>query len=273
MLNREFIRQTGHIRWASRLALYQFQKRILKQDITMRLPTGSSILLPRDHSQSSIFISDANVDWGAEELFSKFADEKRDFLDIGANIGYYSNYLSPLVRRVYAFEPDPRNLPHLRRNAALGGNILVVDKAVSSRNGGAGLSLGGGSTTNTLEEVAGAEKIDVSVTTVDAFVEENPGIDVGMIKTDIEGHDLHALRGMESTVERFQPLILSEIIIDSELISLVKKWRYRLFAFTCDRVTFAIKLQQLAHEEEKAPSTDWYKMVFLTPPCIDLLGI
>src|SRR5262245_9278759 len=130
MLDIKFIQQVGYFRWAIRYALFQFQKRILCRDIHMRLPTGSMVILPLEHSVSEIYVTGANIDWGAEALFATFADPRRDFLDIGANIGYYSNYFSPLVRRVYSFEPDPRNLPALRRNAGLCGNIEVVEKAV-----------------------------------------------------------------------------------------------------------------------------------------------
>ena len=120
----------------------------------------------------------------------------------------------PLVRHAYAFEPDQRNLPALRRNAALCRNIQVIEKAVSSRNGTARLALGSGSTTNTLQPTVGATTIEVPVTTVDTFVAEHADIDVGLIKTDIEGHDVQALKGMERTVKRFQPLILSECGIE-----------------------------------------------------------
>src|SRR5262245_34974125 len=123
---------------------------------------------------SEIYVTGANIDWGAEALFATFADPRRDFLDIGANIGYYSNYFSPLVRRVYSFEPDPRNLPALRRNAGLCGNIEVVEKAVSSSDGTARLALGTNSTTNTLQSRIGATTIEVPVTTVDTFVAEHP---------------------------------------------------------------------------------------------------
>src|SRR5262249_42863854 len=156
MVNTKFVRQVGYFRWATRYSLFQFQKRILRRDIHMRLPTGSMVILPLEHSVSEIYVTGANIDWGAEAVFAKFADRRRDFLDMGANIGYYSNYPSPLVRRAYAFEPEPRNVPALRRNAALCGNIEVVEKAVSSYDGAARLALGSNSMTNTLEPRAGA---------------------------------------------------------------------------------------------------------------------
>jgi FkbM family methyltransferase len=262
MFNHQFIQQTGYFKWATRYAAYHFRKRILRDEIRMRLPTGSDIVLSNDKAQSSIYITGANVDWGSEERFSRFASRERDFLDIGANIGYYSSYLSPLVRHVYAFEPDPRNTPSLRRNAGLCKNIVVVEKAVSDRDGVANLSVGGGATTNSLESRPGLATIQVPTISIDSFVDQNPQLDVGLIKTDIEGHDLHALRGMERSVAKFQPLILSEIVIDKELMDLTTRWNYRVFAFTCDRLTYSMEFKE---NPEGDPPSDWYKMVFLAP--------
>src|ERR1039458_3561315 len=269
MLNTKFIRQVGYFRWATRYSVFQFQKRILRRDIHMRLPTGSMIILPLDHSVSNIYVTGANIDWGAEALFAKFADRRRDFLDIGAHIGYYSNYLSPLMRRVYAFEPDRRNLPALRRNAALCRNIEIVEMAVSSRDGNARLALGSNSSTNTLQPTGGATTIEVPVTTVDTFVAEHPDIDVGLIKTDIEGHDVQALKGMERTVKRFQPLILSEFGNEPELPGLLRDWGYRIFSFVGDRKTLSFSFREFSPETLQSA---WSNMIFLTPPHINFTG-
>src|SRR6185437_434806 len=131
-MNLDFIRQVGPLTWAFRYARRQFRKRVLRRDSHMRLPTGLKMLLPRDNPHATeVFVTGANVDDGSEALFSRFASTESDFLDIGANAGYYSMYLAPIVRRVYAFEPDPRNLPALSANAAIATNVVVCSKAVS----------------------------------------------------------------------------------------------------------------------------------------------
>src|SRR5262249_15710270 len=104
---------------------------------------------------------------------------------------------------------------------------------------------------------------------VDTFVAEHPDIDVGLIKTDIEGHDLQALKGMDRTVKRFQPLILSECGTEPELPSLIRDWDYRIFAFVRDRKTFSVSFQELT---AKTLQTAWYKMIFLMPARISFKG-
>lgn len=62
-------------------------------------------------------------------------------LDIGANIGYYSLLLGELVGeegRVFAFEPDSRNIPVLRANVGLRGlsdRFSVFQMAISEKSG------------------------------------------------------------------------------------------------------------------------------------------
>src|SRR5579875_3397799 len=130
MINRKFIRQVGFSKWIFRYSLLQFRKRVLRRDGCMKLPTGSKFIVPRHSPNASeVFVTNANMDWGSEALFARFSQPKRDFLDIGAHVGYYSAYLSPLVRCCYAFEPDPRNLAALRANAALAGNIKIIEQA------------------------------------------------------------------------------------------------------------------------------------------------
>ena len=152
-----FIREVGVARWMTRYAVRQFTKRILKRDNRMVLPTGAEIILPRQSGNATeVFVTKGNIDWGAEALFARFADRNRDFLDIGAHIGYYALYLSPCVRKVYAFEPDPRNISGLTANARLRDNVAVVQMAVSSGDGIGSLHIGQGTAVSSLETGDGA---------------------------------------------------------------------------------------------------------------------
>jgi FkbM family methyltransferase len=267
MVDRDFVRQVGFVKWAARFALLQFRKRVLKRDSRLTLPTGVTIELPRQsQSATEVFVTNADIDWGAEALFARFADPERDFLDIGAHIGYYAAYLSPRVRRVYAFEPDPRNLPGVRANARITGNVEVVAAAVSSRDGVAALHVGRGSALTTLEGDGTGVTVNVPVMRIDTFCAARPEVRVALVKTDIEGHDLEALRGMAGTVARDQPLILTECSSHDELDALCREWRYTIFAFTRDRRTFGVSLRRMAGADFTAC---WFKMLFLVPARLD----
>jgi FkbM family methyltransferase len=228
----------------------------------MRLPTGSSILLPRwSKSATSVYVTKADIDWGAEELFAQFACKDGDFMDIGAHIGYYSMYMHPLVRKVYAFEPDPRNLPDLNANAASVSNIEVVALAVSSRCETAQLYIGGDSTLSTLTMIDG-ETVKVQTTTIDDFVASRPEIKPTLFKIDAEGHDFEVLLGMKETVMAHQPILLIECN-SGEMLDLCDEWRYSIFAFTCDRKTFKMTFRPLRSLEDF--QKHWTHMLFLIP--------
>lgn len=62
-----------------------------RQPFRFRLPTGLSMNLPEDSFFGrDVYVTNADVDWGSEALFSRYLDLQGDFIDVGANIGYYS---------------------------------------------------------------------------------------------------------------------------------------------------------------------------------------
>jgi FkbM family methyltransferase len=207
MLNREFIGDVGPLPWAWRTAKRQFAKRALRRGVSLRLPTGLRMQIPPDsQSGTEVYTTKADIDWGAEAIFARHASG--DFIDAGAHIGYYSLYLSPLVRRVYAFEPDPRCFAGLAANSAVGANITHVPLALSDRVGAARLDVSNASAVSRLSD---SGSLVVEAITIDAFVACLNEPHIGVIKTDVEGHDLAVLEGARRTIIAHQPLILSEI--------------------------------------------------------------
>jgi FkbM family methyltransferase len=264
MPNLDFIRSVGYVKWLSRYSRLQFRKRVLKADSRLLLPTGTWMVIPRHSaSASEVFVTNADIDWGAESLLATFARANQDFIDIGAHIGYYSCYLSNSVRRVYAFEPDPRNIPTLRDNASFAGNVEVLQLAVSSKDGTTYLHQGERSEVSSLTADQNlSSSIPVTVTTIDSFVADNPGIDVSLIKVDAEENGVGILLGMETLVARAQPLILAECGYTEDLRQLCSRWNYTIFAYTRDRSTLQIAFREFASKDAEAL---WYKMLFLVP--------
>jgi FkbM family methyltransferase len=71
------------------------------------------------------------------EFFKSIASMTNTFIDVGANIGYFTVLMSRLMPEgtVLAIEPDPVNLETLRRNVSLNRlqNTLIVPFALSNR--------------------------------------------------------------------------------------------------------------------------------------------
>jgi len=123
------------------------------------------------------------------------------FLDLGANIGYYSVLGSRLVGptgRVLAFEPDPANVALLVRNVQANGcaNVEVYPYAVAESLGVADFHLCARTPTVgslVLQHDGSALKRRAVTVGLDGFLEEAcPDV----VKMDIEGAELSALKGM-----------------------------------------------------------------------------
>jgi FkbM family methyltransferase len=235
----------------------------------MRLPTGGTMILPRfSNSGSEVFVSGSNMDWGAEKIFAKFAEAQDDALDIGAHVGYYSCYLAPLVRRVFAFEPDRRNLAALRMNAELANNVQVVEKAVSNATGVVRFSDRGKSETSHIA----AEGREIPAITVDDFVAQS-GARPRLIKIDAEGHDFKVLEGTSGVMRTWEPLILTEFMEGAgndfvDLVQFCERSGYELWANVwASREPFLTRRPaKLVPVDLTVLKSTRTKMIFLVPP-------
>jgi len=128
------------------------------------------------------------------------------FLDIGANIGWYSIVAGLTVGaagRAIAFEPDPLNFSLLRENAALNAlaNIELVNKAASDRDGRGLLFLSPDNLGDHRLFPAVEQRHSVAIETirVDSFFgHQPPAIDV--VKMDCQGAEGHIVAGMRETL-------------------------------------------------------------------------
>jgi FkbM family methyltransferase len=137
------------------------------------------------------------------------------FWDLGANIGFFTLLGAHLVGEegaVVAFEPWPENVQQLQRNIALNhlGNVATVTAAVTASSGRGAFSLPDGRREAGRLGAESGSSIDVATTTIDAEVEagrRSPDV----IKLDIEGAELDALRGGLATIAAVLPTLLVEV--------------------------------------------------------------
>lgn len=128
------------------------------------------------------------------------------FYDVGANAGFYSLLASKRGARAYAFEPLPENLrflnEHVRLNAA---NVVVVEAAVGREAGEAKFAI---SESRAQGALSSEGTLLVKVVSLDGFIAAgHPAPDV--IKMDIEGGEVEALRGMGETLARKPTIFLA----------------------------------------------------------------
>ncbi len=173
--------------------------------------------------------------------------------DVGANVGFFATLLSRLVGasgQVLAFEPEPENLTLLRANldqnqcrnvtveaCALGETpgtaIFSLDEATGSTG-----HLGGEPTAGELAVGTGKVRlIETRVETIDV-VSERLGVVPKVIKMDIEGGEIHALRGARETLTRSRPLVLSELACEqgADVVRFLDGLDYRLWDLETGRM-------------------------------------
>ena len=145
------------------------------------------------------------------------------YLDIGANVGMFTLIASQTFEKVIAFEPNPDTFRMLENNINLNkiGNITAYNIGLSDQNsimklyhnplnnGGASLNKfsskinkeGDGFTWN-------ETKVEVKI--LDSIIGEDIK-SVDLIKIDVEGHELPALKGALGVIKTYKPLIFAEV--------------------------------------------------------------
>lgn len=200
-------------------------------------------------------------DWLAQHVFvtgdyepatSKLICEKLQqgqcFVDIGANIGYFSLLASKIVGesgQVIGFEPVEGTREKFDHNVKINGinNIKVEPYAISDSNGSSEIFVGP-------EEHCGISSLTqphnftakqhVELRTLDSLISDTK---INFIKIDVEGYELKALRGMTTIIEKNSPDFICEVTEDflknagdstADLFDFFNKYNYSAFRIDYD---------------------------------------
>lgn len=166
--------------------------------LTCRLPGGETIRVDPEHR---------HLAWNAEEYaeLKACARTGATMIDVGANVGSYALLFALWggdSGHVYAFEPAAASRAGLERHLALNGlgsRVTVRQEAISDRGGTAPFIEEGSRGENRLVPHASAETRNVPSVSIDEFCETS-GVRPDVIKIDIEGAELAALRGARRTI-------------------------------------------------------------------------
>jgi FkbM family methyltransferase len=267
MINIEYICQVGYLKWSSRYFIRQFKKRVLKQGVTLKLPTGLKYYAPVwDPSGTEVYVTNANTDWGAEKLFASLLDKEGTFIDVGAHTGYYSLYMLPLVSAVYAFEPDEQSFSILANYQKQYANFFAFRQAVSKHKGimnshtkGMGYSFIENTAADSFSPIKTKE---IEVIKIDDYLNDYKSFVTG-IKIDVDGPDLDVLEGALATIKKYQPIVLTELSSKEtqRLYDICNNINYTMFAFVkrASKQPYLIRLSIDNINKQKV------KMIFLVP--------
>lgn len=192
------------------------------QKISDRCFLWERYLLPVNHFEACVFYYRHEIDRVNRDYF-----KHKDICDVGGFIGDSAIVLSAYTdRKVYSFEPTSRNYDLLLKTIEMNrkNNIVPVKLGLSDRIGESTMSYCGSGSSLHFEKDSVDESLEtetVNLTTLDSYVEEH-GLDVGLIKTDLEGAEMEFLRGAEKTIKKFKPTLLISIYHKPEDFFLLK---------------------------------------------------
>jgi len=158
-----------------------------------------------------------NVSGGEVELalVRYLADAARVSVDIGASVGAYTVEMLRHSRAVYAFEPNPDVRARLQRSVP---KAVVLPFALSDETGTSILHVPRidselRDARGSLNSDADPDHVAETITIARMRLDELPIDDVGLVKIDVEGHELEVLAGGARLLARDRPTL----IIESEM--------------------------------------------------------
>ena len=151
-------------------------------------------------------------------LIDRFEAGGGCFVDIGANLGYFTCLLGQLAGpsgRVLSVEPEPDNLVLLEANVAINGLaevVKILPVALGSDEGSATLNLYKNSNRgrHSMVAVGSGNKIVVPIKKLDALIEQvfQPHALIDFVKIDVEGYEPYVIKGASQTLPRVQSMVI-----------------------------------------------------------------
>jgi FkbM family methyltransferase len=153
------------------------------------------------------------------ELFGLKRKPNGIFIDIGANIGLFTIAFTRFFEHTLAIEANPKTFAILKTNITLRDldNVHCLCIAASDTTKTSVLfvprdgNLGHATMNPHQHQSSGTVKIDCRK--LDDIVDERGGTSpVGLVKIDVEGHELEVLHGAQKTLLRDRPIVLFEAL-------------------------------------------------------------
>lgn len=171
-------------------------------------------------------------------------------IDIGANVGVWSYWLSRHAKKVESFEPNPK-IFNVLKNIKIK-NVNTYNIALSNKSGSVDLLIPKGSK-GFSNQGASLSSIKVqgehkSLSIQAKCLDEYNFLDVNFIKIDVEGHEHEVIEGAKETIKKCKPTMVIEMeekhnkIPIEDQISSVEKLGYRCCVLINEKI---IKINEI----------------------------
>jgi len=196
---------------------YSYVKREAK-NVTIedeRVPPMKLFLHPEDTVVTTNIIENGLWELNETHWTTKLVRPGDTYVDVGANVGYYTVLASHLVGpkgKVFAFEPDPVNFAILEKNVRINGltNVVLEQKACSNEQGSIQLFLAGGNKGDhrIYQTEEGRTAIDVEAVKLDDYFAEYAG-SIDFVKIDTQGAEGVILDGLGDVIDKNEDIVMA----------------------------------------------------------------
>jgi FkbM family methyltransferase len=200
--------------------LYATRKLLLgKEPRLFELSSNTCLYLdPNDYVHCMMFYNRYSRE--ILQVFRRYARPGDTVIDVGAHIGYFTLFLAELVGpqgHVYSFEPDPRARNFLARSVN-GSDIDWIDVSPLALATGSGSvkfflakGLGSSSAVKAVQQID-AEETAIQTVSLDELVDQGSVAGpIRLVKIDVEGYELDAIRGMAKVLKDHRPVMVVEV--------------------------------------------------------------
>lgn len=170
---------------------------------------------------------------GLTEFLRSYLKPHMRFLDVGANIGYFTLFAAKRCAHAYGFEASPEIARRFQRNAALNPSLPATAHAVAvsdtvgmvtfhvdANRENQGLS--------SLMARGNSSPVSVPSISLDAFIQRESIPKVDIMKIDVEGAEELVFRGARELFERDSPDLIFEANPGSTAHRIIRDLGYAL---------------------------------------------
>lgn len=197
---------------------------MLTDDVVLRVGEfgGDFAVAPSSHLFSRLVLN-GSYEPELVELFRSHVRPKKDVIDVGANIGFFTVIAGKLLTegRVLAIEPTPGAFARLQYNVERNGisdRTILFNGLASSQSGETSFySVDGKEEYSSMGElrhpsIAGepSKLQKAQARTLDDLVEAH-GLKPSVVKVDVEGGEALVFAGARRVLEHHRPVVISEL--------------------------------------------------------------
>jgi FkbM family methyltransferase len=170
----------------------------------------------RDSTERLMFLGEFERE--KDRIFASLLSRGDCFVDAGAHIGYHTLTMAHAVGRSgtgHAFEPMQESAAYLRWNLEANDHrhVTLTEIGLGAAPGRAIFHVpqAGGFAGTSRFPIAGSSQIELPLTTIDLHFQQVGGRLPDLIKLDLEGGELDALRGAREVISAARPRIIVEL--------------------------------------------------------------